>query len=317
MKLFNFSKEGKGIKKEAVSKQFGLIRFFGIISDKIWKILTVNIVFLGVNIPIFGIFAYLANVGGVKFFSPSTVLNQPLHGVMLHGNSPFLTALRGVVGVEIETYYPSNLTKAFLILGILTVFTFGIANCGMTYVFKKFVTDDHADIGSDFFHAIKSNFKQGIAVGIIDVFAVFVILFDLVSYKNTTGSFISLIFFYLTIFISLLYLLMRPFIYLILTTFDIKTVKILKNSSILATIGWKRTVPALLVSVLVFVLNYLIYCYVPALGALLFFIISVSVSWFIQIYASFPVMKKYMIDPFYEEKVPEATEEEAVFTDRG
>ncbi len=111
--------------------------------------------------------------------------------------------------------------------------------------------------------------------------------------------------------------MMRPFIYLISTTFDIKIKKVFKNSSILAMAGWKRTLIGLLASAFIFLLNYIVYCYIPSLGALLLFIISVAFAWFIQIYQSYPIVKKYMIDPFYEEKIEDASSDEAVFTDRG
>jgi hypothetical protein len=46
------------------------------------------------------------------------------------------------------------------------------------------------------------------------------------------------------------------------------------------------------------------------------FIFTVSLSWFFQIYGAWPLVKKHMIDPFYEEETVEENEEEAVFRDR-
>lgn len=319
MGLFNrYIKEGKGIKKEDVLKGFGFKKFFQLIGDKFWRLCTLNLLYFAVNLPVFGLLAYLSTVGGIRYFAPANVLYQPLHGVMLHGSNPALEALRGVVGVQIESYYPGTVTKILLYIGCLTILTFGIGNAAMTYIQRNFVKDEHTDLGSDFFGCIRRNWKQSILLGIFDLLFAFVAAFDVISYANSNGSFVMLLLFYLTIFLTILYLFMRPYMYIMAVTFDIRFFKIIKNSYILAIAGMKRNLLCGLAAALILFLNFEIYMFVPALGTILLFLMSLSLAWFMQIYGAYPVVKKHMIDPFYTEKSEaELKEGGAVFTDRG
>ena len=50
------------------------------------------------------------------------------------------------------------------------------------------------------------------------------------------------------------------------------------------------------------------------------FIITVSLSSFIAVYCTYPVIKKVMIDPYYAESVSDentSDDDEPIFTDRG
>jgi hypothetical protein len=61
-----------------------------------------------------------------------------------------------------------------------------------------------------------------------------------------------------------------------------------------------------------------VFGFIPSLGVGMLFIFTVSIAWFFQVFGAWPVIKKHMIDPFYEEKTQsEAEKEEVVFMDRG
>jgi len=317
MGLFNaYIKPGKGIKKQDVSEKFGFKRFFSTFGDKFWKLVTLNLLFFLVNASVFALFAYLASVGGVPYRTPTSVLFQPLQGVMLHGDNPALNALYGVVGIQTQHAYPSAITYVLLGIGLLTVFTFGIATAAMTYIQRNFVKGEPVDLAEDFFLCIRRNFKQAVLLGLFDLLFVFVIFFDLVNYFYANQSFAFLLMLYATFFISLLYLIMRPYMYLMCVTFDIKIAKIIRNSCILAVTGLGRNVFCGIFSLAVILLNVLLFGMIPSLGVGMLFVFTVSIAWFFQVYGAWPVIKKHMIDPFYEEKTVSASEE-AVFQDRG
>jgi len=320
MGLFNgYIKPGKGVQKKDVAENFGFKRFFTTFGDKFWRIVTLNLLFFLVNCPVFALFARLANVGGTPYMSPAHVLFQPLHGVRMHGDNPALDALYGVVGVQVPNNYPTVWTHLLLAIGLLTLLTFGISTAAMTYVQRNFVRREPVDLAQDFFHCIKRNFKQSLLLGLIDVAFLFVIAYDLVSYVYSSQSFGMLILLYLTAFLSIIYLLMRPYMYLMCVTFDLKMTKILKNSWILAISGLKRNLLCSFFSLLVLVLNVVVFGFIPSLGVGMLFIFTISIAWFLQIYGAWPVIKRHMIDPFYEE-VSDAEpqeKEEAVFEDRG
>ena len=175
MGLFNgFIKPGKGVKKSDVGKKFGFKRFFTTFGDKFWKLVTLNLLFFLVNIPLFCVFAYLAGVGGVPYQTPTSVLFQPLYGVMMHGENPALNALYGVVGVQVQHSYPSTITNILLGIGLLSLLTFGIGSAAMTYVQRNFVKGEPVDTAEDFFLSIKRNWKQTLLLGLVDLLLLFV-----------------------------------------------------------------------------------------------------------------------------------------------
>lgn len=320
MGLFNgYVKPGKGVRKKDVAKNFGFKRFFSTFGDKFWRIVTLNLIFFLANCPIFGLFAYLAGVGGTPYMAPSDAMFQPLHGVMLHGDNPALQALNSVVGIQVPASYPTAVTYTLLGVGCLTLLTFGLSSAAMTYIHRNFIRREPVDLAEDFWHCIKRNFKQALCLGLVDILFLFVIAFDLVSYMYSNQNFGMLVLLYMTGFLSIIYLLMRPYMYLLCVTFDLKITKILKNSWILAISGLKRNLFCGLCSLLVLILNFITFAFIPSLGVGMLFIFTVSIAWFFQVYGAWPVVKRYMIDPFYEESAEEETEEngEAVFEDRG
>ncbi len=319
MGIFNsYIKPGKGVQKKDIAENFGFKRFFTTFGDKFWRIVTLNLMYFLANCPIFGLFAYLAGVGGIPYQTPVNVLFQPLHGVMLHGENPALNALYGVMGIQVEHGYPSTWSYVLLGIGLLTLVTFGVSTAAMTYIHRNFIRREPVDLAEDFFHCVKRNFKQSFLLGLIDFGILFVIAFDLVSYFYSNQSFVHLMLMYLTFFLSILYLLMRPYMYLMCVTFDLKITKILKNSCILTVSGLLRNLFCSFCALLVLILNVVVFGFIPSLGVGMLFIFTLSIAWFFQVYGAWPVIKKHMIDPFYEEKTEaEAENEETVFTDRG
>ena len=108
---------------------------------------------------------------------------------------------------------------------------------------------------------------------------------------------------------------MRPYMYLMSVTFDLNIRKIIKNSLVLAVNGLGRGILCGILALAVLFLNMTVFSFIPSLGVAMLFIFTVSIAWFFQIYGAWPVVKKYMIDPFYEETVQE--QGESVFQDRG
>lgn len=320
MGIFNaYLKPGKGVQKKDVSEKFGIKRFFVTFGDKFWKIVVLNLLFFLVNCPLFALFARLAGVGGVPYQAPVNVLFQPLAGVLRHGNSPALSALSSVFGIQVEHGYPTAVSHILTFVGLLSIFTFGLSSAAMSYVQRNFVRRQPVDVAEDFFLCIKRNFKQSLLIGIIDLAVIFVIAFDLVSYFYSNQSFGMLLLMYLTGFLSILYFLMRPYLYLMCVTFDLKIAKIFKNACILAVSGIWRGLLCGALALLVLVLNVVVFGLMPSLGVGMLFIFTVSIAWFFQIYGAWPVIKKHMIDPYYEEENKEADEPqtETVFEDRG
>ena len=113
---------------------------------------------------------------------------------------------------------------------------------------------------------------------------------------------------------------MRYYIYTLLITFNLSIPKIFKNAFIFAFLGLKRNLLALVGVALVLFINVQLFYMLPVLGILLPLVITFSLCNFITGYASYPVIKKYMIDPYYSDndgENDEGSNEESVFVDRG
>ena len=135
------------------------------------------------------------------------------------------------------------------------------------------------------------------------------------SAQSNEQSFFKSVSFYGCLFLLFIYFMMRNYIYLLAVTFKLSLFKILKNSFIFAFVGLKRNIMALIGIIVVCAINYFIFINLPVVGIVLPLIITVGLCSFIGAYASYPVIKKYMITPYYEEEeVNEAYDK--IFVDR-
>lgn len=315
--LYNFmTRDGKGVKKEEILGPPNLKNFFKLFSRKVTTLLTVNLMFVFGNFPF--IFVFMAISG--NFHAQSTAASShmfgPLHGILLHSpNTPASAALFGVYGLQFPKYYPSVWVYVLFGLATLLLFTYGPVSSGFTYLIRNMVRQKPIFLWSDFVDTIKRNIKQSIPLGIIDLLFSFLICYDIVFFFANTGTFTKNLMFWLAIVISVLYVIMRFYMYILLVTFDLKIKKIIKNSFIFTLLGFKRNIVAFLGIVALILINYYLYIFVPPIGFIFPFVFLFAWSAFIAAYAAFPIIKRYMIDPYYEEKTDNETGEK-IFTDR-
>lgn len=320
-RLFDFTKEGKGVKKEDYidEKPFTFGTFFKTFGRNFWGFTCLNFLFLLVNFPIF--FGLYALSGNLNFDSsaPANLFFPQLFGMMQIRPDPVLQMHFGRLFGEATLSVPTTATFVFFGLTLLAVFTYGIANCGMTYVLRSYARKEPVFLGSDFFEAIKNNWKQAFPLGLIDLLLTFVVLFVFQFWRSYRTGFFNDIMFYLSIFVLITYFFMRFYMYVLMITFDLSIPKILKNSFIFALLGIKRNLLALLGIAAVLLVNFYIFLLFMPLGIILPFLITISLCSFIAIYCTYPVVKRVMIDPYYAEKISGSDDEndDPVFIDRG
>lgn len=133
--------------------------------------------------------------------------------------------------------------------------------------------------------------------------------------QGTERSFFSSVSFYTSLLLLIIYLMMRNYIYIIAVTFKLSVFKILKNSFIFAFLGFKRNILAFAGILAAIAINTAIFVYLPMVGVMLPLLITTATCSFIGAYAAYPVIKKYMITPYYDdEEVSESYDK--VFIDR-
>lgn len=315
IKLFNYSLEGKGVQKEPEGPK-NLKNFFISYFRKFGQLVTVNIYMIFGNFPV--LFALLALSGNLNVHlpAPASKLYTVLYGVLRDTGSPVLSALNGVYGMRGDLSLPTTATNVCWALSLLLIFTFGLVNVGTTYILRNMVKGEPIFMWSDFWYAIKRNWRQGLILGALDLVFMFVIAYDILFFYTNIGSFLLNVFFWFSLFLAVLYYFMRFYMYIVMITFDLSIFKILKNAVIFAILGFKRNFMALLGMALVLFITAGIFSIFIPLGIIIPFICLFSTCAYMSAYAAFPKIKQYMIDPYYEEK-EEDEDFEPIFKDRG
>lgn len=292
--------------------------FFVALGRKFWNLSNANLIYVLSNFPIF--FLLLAFTGHLNKEVPA-ILNpmyQPFYGFKTFGDSSLLDTLSESLSRFGTVSIPTTATKVFLIISLLTIITFGLSNAGLTYLLRGYARGDAVFAFTDFFGAIKRNWKQAIIMGVLDILAFVALIWDCIFWSAQAGqSFLYAMFFYLSLFFVFVYVFMRFYAYTIMITFDLSIRKILKNSFIFAFVGFKRNIVAFLGIIAVIFINYMLFGILLPAAIMLPAIITIALGSFMAIYASYPVIKKYMIDPYYPEQSDNIVEDdEPVFEDR-
>lgn len=275
--------------------------FFKLLKRKLSYLFQVNLLMVFGNFPIIFILLALTGNFSAETTAPQSILFAPVYGAMQFENNPAIMSLFGVVGNQTAIIVNTTTTYVLYALGLLIIFTFGLVNAGTAYILRNIVRGEPIFLMHDFFSTIKKNLRQALTIGIIDSVLIALSFYNIVFYAYNSQNTLTGMFFYLNIGFVFIYLLMRMYMYVLLVTFNLKITKIFKNSLIFAILGIKRNILAFLGIVLVLFLNYLMIGIFAPIGIILPLIITLSLMWFICIYAAYPKIKEIMIDPYYYE----------------
>lgn len=213
------------------------------------------------------------------------------------------------------------------LLFCIPIITIGPAIAGMTKVCRNYSQERNAFVYADFIDAFKKNFKQSLAVWLIDLVVIVLSSIGLPVYfqlaQQNKAFFIPL-----GIYLAclLIYFMMHFYIYLMIVSTNLKFKQIIKNSFLLVSIGTKASFFTLLNIVLTVLVIFVFFFNYVTLGidVLLILLWSSSFLCFVTTYNCYPVIRKYVIEPYYKSlgvENPEfeylRTEQEAVFTDKG
>ncbi len=226
-----------------------------------------------------------------------------------------------IFGEKFWKFFQINL---IYFLFCIPIVTFGPATAAMTQIMRKFTIGEPIFIFDEFKTAFKKNFKQAFFVGLLDLFLIGIFLINLMFYSAAvtegvgTDSFIMLA---VSLAVGVMVYMMHFYVYPQVVALQLSLPQIFKNSFILMVAGLKNSLAALFSTVLLYLLIYI------GLPYSLFMLPFVPAAWvcFIGTFCAYPVIRKYIIDPYYEargEINPEYTryevgEEENLFTDRG
>lgn len=267
----NYDKPGPGVSKDEPRKS-APVRFFEILLRKFSKLIQLNLIYM---IPM--------AIAAIIMYGISTLPIQHI----AYSSETFGT-------IDLYSVYFMPLPLAFM----------GPFNCGMAFITRNFAREEHAFVWSDFWDAVKDNWKAGLLNSIITYVAVVVLSFGFMFYWNqwkTQG------FFYVIplIFIGLIFAIMlfsQYYIPVMIVTFNLKLRHIYRNAVIFSIMGVVRNI--LITFVFVAMLIALWFCpgkllFVPLF---LFVIILCSFISYLCSFATYSLIDGFMIQPYYKQE---------------
>lgn len=208
------------------------------------------------------------------------------------------------------------------VLFCLPIVTIGPATAALTYVMRCFVQEKPVFLFADFLDAFKKNWKQSAITWVLSTAIIALMGLAIFTYSGMADqTFAWNIPLVLVMAFALVVIMTHFYIYLLIVTVDLKLTQIIKNSFILALAGLKSNLLTVVWLVLIWGAMVLFFPYTVIL--LPFFPLAFSV--FIVCFNSYPHVRKYVIDPYYDrtgERNPEKPEggqdaENVLFEDMG
>lgn len=289
--MFNYEKPGPGVSKDEPEKH-GLFLFFDIFFRKFWNLVKLNMLYF---------------VSVFLFYIPLVLVIIPFF-VKIGNNSTsnFLISCT-VNGMKVSMINP------FLYFYILPIMLASPAMAGFTYILRSYVKQEHAFIWMDYKDTIKKNWKQSLLAGFINI-TVGMLLVETIPFyfQAASGNKIFLFPLAISLLLSITFLFMQYYIYMMIITFDLKLSQIYKNAAIFAVVGLGRN---LLLTIVIALIVFFVFV-MPVLGVLLTFLILLSFLGLMISFASWSLLKKMMIDPYEKKYEDQSDTEESVFSDR-
>ena len=318
-------KYGKCVTKKQVEfdKKLGFGFFFRLLKMRLGKFSVTNLIFALCNI---FVFVALFGAAGILDDSVPTAthsLYPQISNAALNDNTPVVATLYTTFCSSVSLRVVGEASQYLMNTIYILILTFGVSTIGMVYNMRNVCTGEYVDSWHDFFYSIKRNFKQGIVIGIMDTLIICLLVYDILAYSVESGNeFIFLVFYYASIVFAIVYYIMRFYIYLQLVTCEMSIGKIIKNAFLLTALGIKRNIVGLIGAIVFLIMLLYAYILLPQFTVLLLCMFVFSFLTYIGVYCAYPVFKKYVIDPYYEDHPDERPEDpwstnERVFIDRG
>lgn len=215
----------------------------------------------------------------------------------------------------------------------IPVVTIGPAIAGMTKVLRTYYLDKDTFIWHEFWKGFSQNWKKSLPVGLIDVIFGISLICALNVYpamgkaaeaSGGSGTFYTILC-VISVSFALTILLMNFYAMPMIVATDLSFKNIFRNSFFLTCIGLKRNIITLLIILLT--AGFIAICFlVSPVSLIMIPVWAISFLGFVIVFNSYPLIQKYVIDPYYEEQgrdnpeydyLKPLDEEETVFTDKG
>ncbi len=288
-----YMKEGKGVEKDEPQKR-GFFRFMDIFFRKFWRFLRLNLIYVLLSIPTFVVVFLLSglisgnvlNAGMQNFIA--AVLQLPAPDMA----NPEFAQL--VLWIDL-------LVRLVISILFMALWGMGPVTAGFTYVLRNFSREEHAWVWSDFLEHTKKNFKQAIALWLIDIVVFALVSVAIMFYGSQGGYFFVLM--YLMIMLLIVYTIMHFYLYPMMVTFKLSMKDLFRNALIFALGKIPSNFLVLLMLLAIHVgLLYVVLMYLGSFMGIGIFVLAIlylfilhSLSGFIINFTVYPKLKRYMI----------------------
>lgn len=274
----DYETPGAGVPENEPQKP-GPIRYFIVSGRKFWDMVVLNLLYFLFSLPAIAIYTLI----GLLFLGNA---GDAVGGALAAEGMTDIQILELKAAVHIVL----SVGFGFLITALLGS---GAPRAGLSFVLRNYSREEHAFLWSDFLENTKKNLGKGTVIFLIDVLFTFIICLDIASYGGA-GTFWGLIASYIALFIFIIYILMHPYIYMILVTFGLKLKATYKNAFMLTAVKIFQNAGCLVLAV---VMTLVILELANRWPVLMFLLLMAVFSFpcLILDMNSFSVVKKYMI----------------------
>ena len=291
-----------------VLKDPSIVNFFKLMWKRLGKLISANLIVIFGNFPLSFVLIAMSNVLSESTVAPLYQAWSPIQGVnmfdgmVMPDNSTFqisasLSPLKGIFGAHAQVSIINTPTIVFYCLGALLIFTWGFTRVGTTYIYRNMMNGDAVFPLSDAMYVIKRNKRQSLILGIIDSLIILMFIYNIYFLTlNYNASYMNSFMLFMTVAMAIFYSFARPYMFIMVFTFDLKITKIIKNALFFTILGVKRNLLALVGTFLIVLVNYLIFMLFMPVGALLPFVVTIAICDLMGVYAAYPNIIKYMMD---------------------
>ncbi len=232
------------------------------------------------------------------------LFNYDKEGPGVEKNAPEKIGFIRFFELFFKNFWKLAINSVWYWLLTLLVVPSGLAAAGMTNITRNMAVDTHSFGTSDFLDTIKKNWKQALIAGIINILAIGFLAFDIYFFWVYAQNVLRTVGLVVCISALLIFLVMRYYIWIILITFKLSFKEIYINSFKLSILGLKNNIIILLGMAIIYAVCYGLGIVGVGLTQFLFFLIAIFVlpayRFLLIQFNVFPNIKKYMIEPYYE-----------------
>ena len=296
----SYEKDGKGIEKDDVITKYDFLSFFKLYIRRFVKLIWVNALYIVGNFPLLFLLLEVSELFSNVGVAPSSEVFPVINGSYIASgeSAPSFAVLLGIHGQMAPVYADTVVTYILYGLSALFIFTFGPVNAACTYIVRNLVKGEPVFMWEDFKSTIKSTWKQALPMGILDLIMLAMCTNALYGYYyNYTNYFVM---FYSMLLVFMLYIFMRFYVYTMMVTFDLKFFQIIKNAAIFTLLGFGRNLLLFLGCVMLVIFTVWLGTLFVPLAVISIFMLLFSGCAYMGMYAAWPKIQKYMIDPYYK-----------------